>query len=208
MAPLLCACLSRSQVTVPKHLMSDQFRNPGFEPMLGFCCLGKSGRATARVLRTIASPKSGAAATCALRCSHAAAGARDRRPQPSPTAGVIDSQSVKTTESAPRAIPVGRASIETSGSLRLQPVTRVPLTGRLDPAAFALRRLDPMEVRGANAITNSVASMSPNARPVRPSSAQRDLGGLSFSKALHRDGLTKARFRRLGLPPMEKLVDA
>ena len=30
---------------------------------------------------------------------------------------------------------------------------------------------------------------------------------LSFSKALHR-GFTKARFRRLGLPPMEKLVDA
>jgi hypothetical protein len=55
MAPLLCVCLSRSQLTVPKHLMSDQFRNPGFEPMLGFCCLGKSGRATARVLRTIAS---------------------------------------------------------------------------------------------------------------------------------------------------------
>jgi RNA-directed DNA polymerase len=30
---------------------------------------------------------------------------------------------------------------------------------------------------------------------------------LSFSKALHQ-GFTKARFRRLGLPPMEKLVDA
>jgi RNA-directed DNA polymerase len=30
---------------------------------------------------------------------------------------------------------------------------------------------------------------------------------LSFSEALHR-GFTKARFRRLGLPPMEKLVDA
>ena len=30
---------------------------------------------------------------------------------------------------------------------------------------------------------------------------------LSFSKALHR-GFTKARFRRLGLPPMAKLVDA
>jgi hypothetical protein len=30
---------------------------------------------------------------------------------------------------------------------------------------------------------------------------------LSFSKALHR-GFTKARFRRLGLPPMETLVDA
>jgi RNA-directed DNA polymerase len=30
---------------------------------------------------------------------------------------------------------------------------------------------------------------------------------LSFSEALHR-GFTKARFRRLGLRPMEKLVDA
>jgi hypothetical protein len=79
MAPLLCACLSRSQLTVPKHLMSDQFRNPGFEPMLGFCCLDKSCRATARALRTIASPKLGAAATCALRCSHCCC--RRARPQ-------------------------------------------------------------------------------------------------------------------------------
>jgi hypothetical protein len=61
--------------------------------------------------------------------------------------------------------------------LRLQPVARVGLTGRLDTTASALRRLGPVEDVWQPLSENSVASRSPIRWPVRPSSVQRDPGG-------------------------------
>ena len=60
--------------------------------------------------------------------------------------------------------------------------------------------------RAAGDTGNFAASRSPNGWPVRLSSARRDPGGGAPWK-LHR-AFTKARFARLGLLSMEKLVDA
>src|SRR3954469_8738522 len=92
---------------------------------------------------------------------------------------------------------------------RLQPVARVGFTRRLDQTATAMRRLGPVEdARQAIPGTSPpqglrTAGQCGYLQPEGTLAPWR----LSAVEALHR-AFTKARFARLGLLSMEKLVDA
>jgi hypothetical protein len=92
--------------------------------------------------------------------------------------------------------------------LRFQPVARVAIAGRLDPPAPALRRPGPVEdARSALPRTPSsqcLRAVAPRGRlQPKGTMAAKLLGSLIITSAF-----TKARFRRLGLLFMEKLVNA